>query len=95
MYSNRRWISKAIWIALSTVALPYAATGQVRHIQIPRNFLTPLADEARDVFNTRCNLPTSAAGQVSCRAHRPGSLEARSELRDRCRRKNATMPRTA
>ncbi|HYR41919.1 MAG TPA: HEAT repeat domain-containing protein [Terriglobia bacterium] len=52
MYSNRRWISKAIWIALSTVAVPYAATGQVRHIQIPRNFLTPLADEARDVFNT-------------------------------------------
>ena len=51
MYSNRRWISKATWIALTTVALPYAATAQARYIQIPRHFLTPLADEAREVFN--------------------------------------------
>src|SRR5207253_6230351 len=36
---------------LTTVALPYAATAQARYIQIPRHFLTPLADEAREVFN--------------------------------------------
>src|SRR6266481_6846769 len=51
MYFNRRWISKTIWIALSTVALPCGATAQTRYPPFPGRFLTPLADEAREVFN--------------------------------------------
>src|SRR6267143_909820 len=51
MYSNRRWISQAVCIALSAAALPYTATAQARYFQIPRHFLTPFADEARQAFN--------------------------------------------
>jgi tetratricopeptide (TPR) repeat protein len=53
MYSNRRWISKTVWIGMSAVALPYAATAQVRHIGPAgsAHFVRPLADEAREVFN--------------------------------------------
>jgi HEAT repeat protein len=54
MYSNRRWISKATWIALttlSTVVLPCAASAKARQVQVPRHFLSALADEARDIFN--------------------------------------------
>src|SRR3989475_1559052 len=51
MYSNRRWISKAIWMGLSAVTLPHAASAQAPPIQVPRHFFTPLADEAREVFN--------------------------------------------
>jgi tetratricopeptide (TPR) repeat protein len=51
MYSSRRWISKAIWIALSTMALPCSASAQARQMQAPRRFFSGLADEARDIFN--------------------------------------------
>jgi len=51
MYSNRRWISQTLWIAVTAAALPCAATAQGRYARIPGHFLTPLADEAREVFN--------------------------------------------
>ena len=52
MHSNRRWISKVIWVALGALAVPRIVSAQTLIMQVPRHFVTPYGDEARDIFNS-------------------------------------------
>ena len=57
MYSNRRWISKLMLIALAVLALPPLASGQSKRVVFAQRSLAPAAapDEARDLFNAGQN----------------------------------------
>src|SRR5438105_2473041 len=43
---------KTIRILLATLALPFAVSAQNVTVHMPRHFLTPPSDEARETFNT-------------------------------------------
>jgi len=54
MYSNRKWISKLIFVATSVLAVSPAASAQSQRILTRQHALMP-ADEARDLFNVAVN----------------------------------------
>jgi hypothetical protein len=52
MHSNRGWISKVIWVALGVLAGTQIVSAQSVQVQVPRRFVAPFADEAREIFNS-------------------------------------------